>query len=297
MRLKGKVAIITGASRGIGAEIARFYAKEGASIVLAARSLDKLEEIRAEIKEYDVDCLVLKVDTCERNEVKDMADKTYKHYGCIDILVNNAGYPMFGFPIDDLDPEAEERYEAILQTNLRGYWYSARFVVPYMKKKNRGSIINISSVRGHLGVMNDSAYCAAKGAVNMLTRSLSVELAQYNIRVNTISPGAIQVDLGHWVLSRYGEEAHKTYVERFSEIHLLGMKINQPLRTIGLPEDVAYSAIYFASDESKFVTGADLYVDGGLLSLMAEPGSLDLKSLNEYYKKSMELNKWLSTLK
>ena len=125
----------------------------------------------------------------------------------------------------------------------------------------------------------------------MLTRSLAVEMAPFNVRVN-----AIQVDLGHWILSRYGKEAHKTYVERFKDVHELGMKITQPLSTIGCPEDVAYAAIYFASEESRFVTGANLLVDGGLTSLMAEPGALDLKSLNEYYVKSNEMREWFSQI-
>ncbi len=296
MRLGDKVAIITGASKGIGAEIAKKFAKEGAKVVLASRSLSDLSKVQAEIEEIGVECLVLEVDVRKREDVIAMADKAYEHFGSIDILVNNAGYPMFGFAIDYSSIEAEERYEAIMETNLRGYWYSSRFSVPYMKKNRSGSIINISSVRGYNGIPNDSAYCAAKGGVNMLTRSLAVEMAPFNIRVNTISPGAIQVDLGHWILSRFGKDAHRTYVERFKDVHELGMKITQPLHTIGYPDDVAYAAVYFASEESRFVTGADLIVDGGLTSIMAEPGALDLTSLNDYYEKSTEMREWFSQL-
>jgi NAD(P)-dependent dehydrogenase (short-subunit alcohol dehydrogenase family) len=184
-----------------------------------------------------------------------------------------------------------------METNVKGYWYAARFIIPYMKMNNGGNIINISSVRGHLGLANETAYCAAKGAVNMFTRSLAIEMAPYNIRVNSISPGAIQVKVGHWVLSRYGEEAHQEYIKKYQDVHLLGMKYTQPLHTLGLPEDIGHAAIYLASDEAKFVTGSDLVVDGGLTSLLGEPGALDMDSLNELYMKSKEMNDWFKGLK
>lgn len=297
MRLKDRIAIVTGASRGIGAEIARMFAGEGAKVVLAARSVDALEALYSEIVKKNRACLVLEVDVRKREDVQKMAEEAFTNYGAVDILVNNAGLPLYKHAIDDPDTDAEERYQAIMETNLRGYWYAARFVTPFMKKRKRGSIINISSVRGHAGLAHESAYCAAKGGINMLTKALAVELAPYNIRVNSISPGAIQVKLGHWVLSRYGKEAHKTYVERFKDMHLMGMKLNQPLRMIGAPKDVAYAAVYFASDESRFVTGSDLLIDGGLSALLAEPGALDMESLQRLYRESKEMRDWLDTLK
>jgi len=296
MRLKDKVAIITGASRGIGAEIARMFSKEGAAVILAARSVNDLEGVQSEIRKKDRKTLILKVDVRKKDDVKKMAEKAYQTFGAINILVNNAGLPMFGYAVDDRSEMAEKRYEAIMETNLRGYWYTARFVVPYMKKKKQGSIINISSVRGHAALPNDSAYCAAKGGVIMLTKSLAIELAPFNIRVNSISPGAIQVQVGHWVLSRYGRETLKTYIDRFAKVHKLSMALNQPLRMIAEPKDVGYAAVYFASNESRFVTGADLLIDGGLTSLLAEPGALDLKSLSKLYKESKEMREWFSEL-
>lgn len=296
MRLRSKVAIITGASRGIGECMAKMFAKEGASLGLCARNLTKLQQIKAEIESAGGQVLVVKADMRRRDEVKDMVEQVVENFGSIDILVNNAGLPLFGYAVDDPDPAAEERYEAIMETNLRGYWYTIRFAVPVMKGGSGGSIINISSVRGHGGLPNDSAYCAAKGAVQMLTRALAVELAPYNIRVNTISPGSIQVAVGHWVLSRYGESAHAVFCKKYAKIHEMGMRINQPLRTIGQPEDVAYAAAYLASDEAKFVTGADLAVDGGETALLAEPSALDLEALSEYYETSRELRTWLESL-
>jgi NAD(P)-dependent dehydrogenase (short-subunit alcohol dehydrogenase family) len=296
MRLKDKIAIVTGASRGIGAEIARMFAEEGARVVLAARSVDALEALHSEIARKNGACLVLEVDVRKREDVQKMAEETFSYYGTVDILVNNAGVPIYKHAIDDPDTDAEKRYQEIMDTNLRGYWYSARFVAPFMKKRKRGSIINISSVRGHAGLAHESAYCAAKGGVNMLTKSLAVELAPYNIRVNSISPGAIQVALGHWVLSRYGKKAHTIYVERFKDMHLLGMKLNQPLRMIAEPKDVAFAAVYFASEESRFVTGSDLLIDGGLTALLAEPGALDMESFQRLYRESKEMRDWLDDL-
>jgi NAD(P)-dependent dehydrogenase (short-subunit alcohol dehydrogenase family) len=296
MRLKDKVAIITGASKGLGAEMAKMFAREGATVVGVARSIDRLEKLKEQIESEGGRALVFKVDVRNREELKKMADETYKNFGKIDILVNNAGYLVYGYPIDDPREKAEEIFRTIMDTNFRGYWYSIRYVVPYMKKNNAGSIINISSVRGHNGLPNQSPYCAAKGAINMLTRSLAVELAPSKIRVNNISPGAIQVDNEHWVNTLYGKEAHETYFKRFSKVHNLSMKLNQPLYTIGRPSDVGYAAIYLASNESPFVTGTDLIVDGGLTTVLAEPAGLNMEGLHDLYEQSKEMREWFSTL-
>lgn len=296
MRLKNKIAIITGASRGIGAEIAFMYAAQGAKVVLAARSMEELRQVQKSIGKNGGESICVHTDVRSRDSMKRMVRTAYDTYGAIDILVNNAGYPMFGYAVDDEAEETEERYEAIMETNVRGYWYGARFAVPYMKSGHKGSIINISSVRGHLGLANETAYCAAKGAVQMMTKALAVELAPYNIRVNSISPGAIQVKLGHWVLSRYGQKVYDEYVERFSDAHLLGMKYNQPLHLLGEPKDIGYTAVYLASEEARFMTGSDIVVDGGLTALLPEPGALDMDTLVELYEKQEEMNRWLKNL-
>ena len=296
MRLKDKVAIVTGASRGIGAEIASMFAAEGARVVLAARSMEEMEQLRQSISRQGGESICVSTDVRSRESMKNMVKTACDAYGAIDILVNNAGYPMFGYAVDDEDEEAEKRYEAIMETNVRGYWYGARFSVPYMKEGNRGSIINISSVRGHLGLANETAYCAAKGAVKMMTKALAVELAPYNIRVNCISPGAIQVKVGHWVLSRYGQEIYDEYVEKFRDVHLLGMECNQPLYMIGEPRDIGYTAVYLASEEARFVTGSDIVVDGGLTSLLPEPGALDMETLVALHGKQGPMNQWFQSL-
>ncbi len=297
MRLKDKVAIITGSSHGIGKGIAEMFLEEGAKVVLTADKIEGLKKAKEEMSGEGREVVFEVADMKNEDEIKKMIKNTISNFGQIDILVNNAGLPMFKYAIDDRTEEMKKRFEDIMDVNFRGYWHAASLVVPIMKKQNSGSIINISSVRGYDALSNESAYCSAKGAVNMLTKSLAIELSPYNIRVNTISPGAIQVDrIGHWVLSRYGEKNYKEYKNKFKEIHLKGMKLNQPLRKIGKPKDIAYGAVYLGSEESRFVTGANLMIDGGLTSLLAEPPALDLKSLHDYYESSENMRKWFEDL-
>ncbi len=296
MELRNKVALITGGNRGIGEGIAKAFSKEGASLAICARDIAKLKQVKQDLEQNNVDIMISKTDMRNRDEIEDMVNRVYKQFGQIDILVNNAGLPRFDYAIDDPDPQMEARYENIMNTNLRGYWYAARFVVPILKKQQHGSIINIGSVRGHAGAPNDSAYLAAKGAVMQLTRALAVELAPFYIRVNTISPGAIQVDIGHWVRSRFGDKAYQVYRERFSEIHNIGMTLFQPLRTIGMPEDVAHAAVFLASEKARFVTGIDLPVDGGETATLSEYMALDLKALHDFYEQSADMRAWLASL-
>lgn len=295
-RLKGKVAIVTGSSKGIGNAIAQAFSKEGAKVVLAARTYGQINDLKDMIEKKGGDALAIQVDVRDEKQIKLMVNTVIKEYGKIDILVNNAGLPMYGYAVDDGSEEARKRFYAIIETNLIAYWYMVHHTVRYMKKNRSGSIINISSIRGKGGLANDTAYCMAKGGVDQLTRSLTVELAPFSIRVNSITPGAIQVELGHWVRSRYGDKAHITYTSKFKDVHLMGMTLDQPLETIGRPEDIAYAAVYLASDEARFTTGADLSVDGGLLCQLAEPNALNLKGLCEYYKQSQSMRKWLESL-
>lgn len=297
MRLKDKVAVVTGSSHGIGRGIAEMFLKEGAKVVLTADKVEGLKKAKAELSGKDREVVFEVADMKNVDEIQKMIENIFNKFGQIDILVNNAGLPMFKYPIDNRSEEMLKRFEDVMDVNFRGYWHAASFVAPIMKKQKSGSIINISSVRGHDALSNESAYCSAKGAVNMLTRSLAVELAPYNIRVNTISPGAIQVDrIGHWVLSRYGKENYEEYKKKFKDVHLKGMKLNQPLRKIGKPKDIAYGAVYLGSEESRFVTGSNLMIDGGLTSLLAEPPALNLKELHDYYESSQKMRDWFENL-
>lgn len=299
MRLKNKNAIITGSARGIGRTIAELFCNEGASVVLADIDVDALSKAVKEIHDTVKGAKVLATvaDMGKREDIKALVEFSISELGTIDVLVNNAGLPLFDFAIDDPDESVEERFERILDVDFKGYWYAARYIIPYMKLQGSGNIINIGSVRGHLGVPKESAYCAAKGAVGMFTKALAVEVAPFSIRVNSISPGAIQTeDVGHWIRSRYGETEQKEYAEKFTEVFLQGMSLNQPLSFLGRTMDVALAAVYIASDEARFMTGSDLVLDGGLTSVLAEPPALNLSGLSDYYRNSQSMREWFAHL-
>ncbi len=294
MRLENKKVVITGASRGIGRVIAQIFASEGAEVVISARNGKELFAARDEILEAGGKVHAFEADMQDKQAVSNLIKYAVQTMGSLDTLINNAGLPMFGYAIDDQSPRVEDRFEAIINTNFKGYWYAARYAVPYMKQQGKGCILNISSVRGHLGLANESVYCGIKGAIGMFGKALAVELAPHNIRVNTLSPGAIQVEaIGHWIRSKYSSEVQKEFGERFQDVFAKGMLLNQPMKKIGKSEDVGYAALYLASDEASFVTGADLVIDGGLTSLLAEPPALDLQGLSEYYEQSQEMRAWL----
>ena len=296
--LKNKTVVVTGSGRGIGRVIAKEFAKEGANVVISSRSIQDCNTTKSEIEAIACKAEVVIADMSDKKQIKHLIETAYKAYGSVDILVNNAGLPTYTYAIDNPSEEAEDAFEKLMDTNFRGYWYAIRYAVPYMKKAGAGSIINISSVRGHGGVKNESAYCCSKGAINMLTKSLAVELAGSNIRVNTVSPGAIQVEsVGHWIHSRFSEEVRKEYEEKFTDAHFLGMKVNQPLHQLGASEDIANTVMFLASKVSAFTTGAELLVDGGMTATLPEPTSMNLASINDYYIKSQEMSEWLSEQK
>lgn len=298
MRLQNKKVIITGSSRGIGRILALMFVAEGAQVVISSRNEDELDLVRKEISDLGGVVYSKIADMRKPEQIEILIEYAYSCMGGINVLINNAGLPRFGFAIDDPSPEAENKFHAVIETNFMGYWYAARQVIPYMKKQGSGSIINISSVRGHLGLANESVYCGVKGALGMFGKALAVELAPHNIRVNTISPGAIQVEtIGHWIRSSFSQEAQQEFTKKFASVFEQGMLLNQPMKKIGRSEDVGYAAIYLASDESTFVTGADIVIDGGLTSVLAEPPALDLKGLSEYYLASEEMRVWLENLK
>ena len=265
MRLKDKVAIVTGGGQGIGQGIALMFAREGARLAIAQRTEAKLEETREQIEAMGGEVLALPIDVGREEEVKRLIDATQERYGGLDILVNNAGIGHTA-PVDETDMVD---YDRVLDTNLKGMYLGCHYGVPLMKERGKGSIINISSVRGVDGAPRNAVYAATKGGIIGCTRALAAELAPFYIRANTISPGAIKVrDRMAWLLSRIKEEFHEEFRERFGDRVTQGTRFYQPLEITGLPEDVAYCAVYLASDESRFLTGQNIVVDGGLTTYL-----------------------------
>ena len=247
-RLAGKVAFITGATGGIGEVAARLFAKEGASVVIAGRSRDKGETIAREITEAGHTAFFVATDVTDPDNVAASFSAVAERFGRLDVLYNNAG----GSTSAD-GPVTEAPFEEFwrcLKLDLFGTWLCCRHAIPLMRQSGGGSIINSASIVAEMGIPNRDAYTAAKGGVVALTRSMAVEFAKDNIRVNTVIPGAVGTER---VLGFYEREPH---LKAQWDAYLLG---------IADPIDIAYAALYLASDESRRVTGQKLPVDSGIL--------------------------------
>ncbi|MCS7166704.1 MAG: 3-oxoacyl-[acyl-carrier-protein] reductase [Gemmatales bacterium] len=245
MRLKGKVAIVTGASRGIGRAIAEIFATEGAQVAVVYRGQrEAAESVVQGILQRGGQAKAYQVDVSDWAAVKNCVELVLADWGQIDILVNNAGIIQDGLFLQ-MEPEAWYR---VMQTNLNGTFHFTRAVVEPMFRRRQGRIINISSVAAERVNRGQTNYAASKGAINAFTRALAVELASRNITVNAIAPGFIETDMTQAVRNVAGEQLQKAI----------------PMRRLGKPEDVAKVALFLASDDSGYITGQVITVDGGL---------------------------------
>lgn len=289
MRLKDKIAVITGGGQGIGRGLARLFAREGARVVIAARTTAKLEQVKTEIEAEGGDVLAVPTDVGRQEEVERLMGATRAHFGGLDVLVNNAGVGL-QMPVDDVDME---KYERLMDTNLKGMYLGCRFGVPLLKERGKGSIINISSVHGVDGSPGNSVYAATKGGIIGCTRALAGELAPFHIRVNAISPGAILInDPEERLLGRIKTEHHSEFLQRFGAVIDPLHYYFQPLQRIGLPEDIAYCALYLAADESRFVTGQNIVVDGGLTTYLS-PFARDA-SQQQMEETQQQMEEWIA---
>jgi len=253
-RLAGKVAVVTGAGGRIGGAIARLFAREGASVVVADVREEPGEQTVADIRSAGGQALFVATDVRRGDDVAAMIARAADAYGRLDVLVNNAGGGLARRVID----LTEEEWDRVLAVNLKSVFFGAKYGVPVMARGGGGSIVNIASVNGVLATPGLGAYNAAKAGVINLTRVLALELAMERIRVNAILPGHIEDHTPH------------------SDAHTLDCFIKAtPMGRYGFPEEIAVMALFLASDEASFATGGSFTVDGGLSAQVAETLTVD----------------------
>jgi len=253
MKLKDKVAIITGATSGIGKAAALLFADEGAALVITGRRSALGEAVANEIRSKRVRCVFVEADHTKLEDCQRVVDVAIKEFGRIDILFNNAGIVTSG----TAETTSDEVWDDTLSINVTSVWHMCKIVLPHMKKQGKGVIVNNGSDWSVVAGKNAFPYIASKGAVGMMTKSMALDYARDNIRVNAVCPGDTFVD--RWVEKGYFEGSDPVTVEE-------AMKESSsylPMGRFGKPEEIANAVLFLASDDSSFVTGHLLLVDGG----------------------------------
>ena len=247
MRLEGKVALITGGARGQGEAEVKLFAKEGAKVIIAAILVEDGKKIEAEISELGGECLYAHLDVTNSKNWQETIQKTVTRFGKLDILVNNAGVAVWGTN----DDTTEEIWDTVMDVNAKGVFLGTKYVIPEMQKSGGGSIINISSISGLIGQSNiQPVYNASKGAIRLFTKSTAVQYGKDGIRANSIHPGGVDKDM----------ISHITQGKKIQE----RLKATVPLQRIAKPIEIAYGALFLASDESSYMTGSEMVMDGGV---------------------------------
>lgn len=245
MKLKNKVAIITGGGTGIGRGIALQFAKEGAYVVVCGRRKEPLEEVVKVIQDEGGEAIYCITDVSSSEQIENMVSTTLMKWGQIDIVINNAGL----YIADELAYVDEKDWDRIMNVDAKGVFLVSKAVLPHMLKQAKGKIVNIASIAGLFGFEKSAAYCAAKGAVVNLTREMALDYAHHGINVNAIAPGVVESDMTKSLLS--DERSKKTFLDKI------------PSGRIGTPLDIAHAAVYLSSDEADYIVGQILIVDGG----------------------------------
>jgi 2-hydroxycyclohexanecarboxyl-CoA dehydrogenase len=249
MKLNGKTAIVTGGARGIGRATALRLARDGANVGILDIQEELANKTAEEIKRLGVKAMALRCDVTQYEEVKEAVAQIHKALGSIDILINNAGTDDSRNFVDT----DEALWDKILNVNYRSFLIASHVCIPYMIEQKSGNIVSLGSDAGRIGNPGEVLYCGTKAAIMASSKALAKELARFGIRVNAVSPGPVQTDL--WEQLHPGEKGQKI-TEALSKVI--------PMRRIGTPEDVADVVAFFVSDDSRYLTGQVLSIDGGL---------------------------------
>jgi len=246
MRLKGKIAIITGGGSGIGEATARLFARESATVVVADKNLPAAKAVAAEIGNG---ATAVEVDTARSPSVKAMIDSTVARHGRLDILFNNAGYGITGNVVET----SEEDWDALLAVNVNGVFYGCKHAIPHMAKQGGGAIVNTASTTSVAGIKDRAAYVTSKGAVAAMTRAMALDHVHQNIRINAVGPGTIETEY----FTKIFADSPDPKALRAS------LEARQPMMRLGRPEEIANAVLFLSCDESSFCTGTVLFADGG----------------------------------
>lgn len=255
LKLKNQVAMITGSSQGIGEASAYLFAQEGAKIIVVSRTKEKGERVTLKINKEIGEAIYIQADVSQEKDVRRVMETAVKRFGKLNILFNNAGV---GKNVPFLKMRAED-WDFVMNVNLRGHFLCCKYATPYLIASGGGKIINMSSVLGYQALPGTTAYTASKAGIIGFTKALALDLSRYNIRVNVIVPGSIDTEM-MWAGLKNGEELAKVKKE---------LAEAAPLGCVGDPLEIAKAALFLASDDSSFATGAPFIIDGGLLTKIA----------------------------
>lgn len=246
--VSGKTVLVTGAATGLGEGYAHIFAESGCNVACADIQFEKVQETAADIRSQGYEAQAFEVDVTKQESIRTMAKKVLETYGRIDVLVNNAGVEH----IEPFTEVSEEHYDFITSVNQKGVFFTAQEIAKIMKEQGGGKIINIGSLGSYIGLAESSVYCTTKGGVIQMSKTMSIELGQYNIQVNCVAPGYFITPMTQ---PFYDDPEHRAWIE--SRI---------PLHIWGTVRDLAGPMLFLASDASNYVTGATIKVDGGWLA-------------------------------
>lgn len=251
MKLKDKVALITGAGSGIGRATAILFAQEGARISVVDYNPQGGMETVQSITDKGGNAIFIQADVSKGEDARRMVETTIKTWGQLDILFNNAGTTAIG----NVETLTEEEWDRVIGVNLRGVFLGSKYAIPYMRKQGGGCIIHTSSVNGLRPYGNRDAYSASKGAIISLTKGMALSFVKDRIRVNCLCPGTVETPFINIVVNNLYSDPQTAHQ---------ALRVRQPMGRMGTPEEIAYAALYLASEEAAFITGTALVIDGGM---------------------------------